>query len=78
MPRSVRNFWIDTSVDGRQTDIATGPRNKSGGFSINISQRDNGQVTTPLTIEGTARSDGKILLKVKYKGEIVVRHETER
>lgn len=30
MPRCVRPFWVDLSVDGRN-DIGTGPRDNAGG-----------------------------------------------
>lgn len=33
----MRNFWIDTRVDGYKMVVATGPRVKDGGFDLLIS-----------------------------------------
>jgi hypothetical protein len=53
MPRNVRNFWIETTVDGRKSKIATGPRRKGGGFNIVVRVREKGQISNEtLKIEG--------------------------
>ena len=44
-PRNVRNFWIELNVDGRETEIATGPVAKDGGFSMSILIRENGKIS---------------------------------
>lgn len=36
MPRNVRNFWIEGRVDGRSSQIATGPIRSDGGFSLSV------------------------------------------
>ena len=36
MPRNVRNFWLNLSVDGKRTDVASGPVAKDGGFELRI------------------------------------------
>lgn len=52
MPRNVRNWWIEIEVDGRKHRVATGPRNKGGGFSIVIKQRDGGSIVKAAEING--------------------------
>lgn len=51
-PRTVRNFWIDGEVDGRQSPVTGGPSSENGGFYLNIYMRDNGEVTLPVSIRG--------------------------
>ena len=63
MPRNVRNFWVELSVDGRATDIASGPRASSGGIDIDIYQRDRGDVRRVLNISGRPLS-GKLYLRI--------------
>ena len=50
---AVRNFWIEVTVDGRKTKIATGPRSKDGGMEITIKQRNNGSIDHALTVRCT-------------------------
>lgn len=58
MPRSVRNFWVDLTVDGRESSIGTGPRSKDGGFYMNIYIREDGDISSnALSIVGTCIGD---------------------
>ena len=52
MPKNVRNFWIELVVDGKKTKVATGPRSKSGGFSLTVKQRDLGGIRTAVEVVG--------------------------
>jgi hypothetical protein len=45
MPRNVRNFWVNLSVDGRKSIVATGPVAKDGGFALDILIRENGSIS---------------------------------
>lgn len=65
MPRNVRNFWIDGSIDGRNSKLSGGPRSKSGGFSLTVFQRDNGCVSRALIIDGFANDNGELTLSVR-------------
>ena len=38
----MRNHWVNVSVSGRQTDIATGPRRKDGDMTIDLAQINEG------------------------------------
>ena len=44
MPRNVRNFWVDLSVDGRKDSVGTGPREKTGGMDATFYIRKDGDV----------------------------------
>lgn len=53
MPRFVRPFWLELSVDGRKTKICTGPRRSDGGFKLLVKWRDgNGNVQPVGTLSG--------------------------
>lgn len=54
---AVRSSWVNVSVDGRKTDIGTGPASKTGGLMAWFKLRDNGGITDVLTVE--TRSDGE-------------------
>lgn len=81
MPRNVRNFWIDANIDGRQESLSGGPASKTGGFTLNIRMRDNGEVSHVVRIWGMANDEGEISLFVQNekKGrERVLEFHTKR
>lgn len=57
------NFWVDINIDGRKTRLSGGPKNKDGGFSMAIYQRDKGQSVKALEIEGVVE-DNKLAIYV--------------
>ncbi len=83
MPRNVRNFWLEIEVDGRKSRIGVGPVRKNGGFTLSIRQRDDGQVTKPMVINGFADDMGNIRLEVmaeKVQGshKVIWENKTKR
>jgi len=58
MPRIVRNFWFTANVAGKQAEIASGPKSATGGLSLNLYQRDNGEVKDIFHISCQAHADG--------------------
>lgn len=75
MPRNVRNFWIEGTIDGRETPIVGGPRSKDGGMFLNLYIRDNGDIEKALTINCYADGDNlKIIVGDRYNknGEYIV------
>jgi len=64
MPVIVRNFWVDAQVDGRQEDLGSGPRAKDGGMTLQVYQRDDGGIVKALSIWGTTRTDGTLVLQI--------------
>jgi len=65
MPRTVRNFWIDACVDGRQSDIGTGPRGPQGGFSLTVYQREDNDVRHALSVRGSCDREGNLTLSIQ-------------
>jgi hypothetical protein len=74
----VRNFWIDGQIEGRESGIGTGPKAKDGGFTLYIKQRNDGDIETPLRIEGIADSNGNLTLVAFSDGKKVFEHTTKR
>ncbi len=68
---AVRNWWIEADIDGRKTSLSGGPRNREGGFSLRIYQRDNGSIMTAGTIRGHVNNFGKIVLEGYINGQEV-------
>jgi hypothetical protein len=64
MPRNVRNFWIELDVDGRKETLEAGPVSKTGGFSITIKMRNDGDIEIPVRINGFANDEGDICLSI--------------
>jgi len=60
----VRNFWIEADIDGRKTELAGGPRRKDGGFDAVVYIRDDGEISTAVTLRGYVYND-KTILEVK-------------
>lgn len=65
MPRNVRNFWLDASIDGRSSDLSGGPVAKDGGFNLKLLQRSNGDIldggAETVNIRGVSDGDEVIL-----------------
>ena len=74
---SVRNFYIDARIDGRESHIKGGPARKDGGLSIILTQRDKGSIIEAFRIESIA--DGDTLRTIIWSnGEFVAEFKTER
>lgn len=71
MPRNVRNFWLELSVDGSKSGVSTGPRNKDGGFHLRIRQRSDGGIITAATVDGFADSKGNLTLTVRADDQVI-------
>ncbi len=62
----VRNFWIDGYIDGRQTVLSGGPKNKEGGMAVNIFQRDEGGIEEAVCIR-CGEINGRLVTTVTAK-----------
>ncbi len=78
MPRNVRNFWVELSIDGRPTPIAGGPRNKDGGFDLVVKMRDKGGIKEAFAVNGRVLSDGRLVVTVEDQQQQFLRIESER
>jgi hypothetical protein len=68
---AVRNWWIEADIDGRQTYLSGGPRNKGGGFRLDIYQRSNGNITKAGYLEGFCGADGQLVLRGDVGGTYI-------
>ena len=71
MPRNVRPFWFDLSVDGRN-DIGTGPSGLEGGATCIIRIRHQDDVYTALRIECIAINRDEREVRVFADGRCVL------
>lgn len=82
MPQHVRNFWLVAQVDGRATQIATGPARADGGMRLTMYVRHAGEVVKSVSIDCVALCDGQLCLRVfeppSYGGKCVFEHLTNR
>ena len=77
---AVRPFYIDAHIEGRRTNLAGGTARKDGEQTIDIKQRDRGEITTPFKIrQYSAEVDGvhKLVTDVYYLGELIKSHITD-
>jgi len=79
---AVRPFYIESSIDGRKTDLSGGPQNKEGGIYTTIYQRNEGSIAEAFKVKcySNVRDDGTIILTTAVydaeTGECVARKET--
>lgn len=67
---AVKPFYIDARIEGRKTHLAGGTKRKDGEHTIDIYQRDNGDITTPFKIrQYTSEIEGvhKLVTDVYYQ-----------
>ena len=66
----MRNFWIEATIDGKKTKLASGPRAKDGGFELTVRMRDKGTSVVGATVTGWVMHDGRLALECGMdKGE---------
>jgi hypothetical protein len=67
---SLKNWCITVEIDGRRDPITVGPVAHSGGFSIDIRQKDCGESTVVAKLEGKVcgRDDGELVLRSTVLG----------
>jgi hypothetical protein len=64
MPRNVRNFWIETRVDGAEPR-AMGPKASGGGFTQDILMREKGEPSaTVIQLRGRVTATGETELQI--------------
>lgn len=79
MARNVRNSYVNIQVDGRATDISTGPISKDGGMVARFKVRDDGCAVKSVTVSAWAARDGTLRLTVEDpEGNEIFRQTTTR
>lgn len=75
---AVRNFYVEANIDGRETTLGGGPRNKEGDMTVRLYQRDEGAITEVLMIDCDER-DGNLITRVFDKDHnLLFTYETKR
>jgi hypothetical protein len=71
---------MEANVDGRESTIGTGPRNKEGGLQIELYQRDDGGVMDSVRIDCWVNEDKSIFLRIidQQSGDVVFERKTVR
>lgn len=73
----VRNFYVSAHIDGRETDLGSGPRRGDGGMRITLTQRNEGAIEEAFYIVCNA-VNGKLFTDIYSNGQFVARYETKR
>ena len=71
MPRNVRNSWVTVNVDGRNSEMASGPVAKDGGLQAQFKFRHEGSIIDGITVTQGVTSDGKIHVMVEFSDELM-------
>ena len=74
---ALRNFWIDSKIDGRETTLSGGPRSKDGGMSIKVLQRKNGEKVKAVEVK-CSEKNGRLVTCAWIGGEKVGEFVTDR
>ena len=75
---AVRNFYVEADIEGRGTMLGGGPRNKEGGMTTNIYQRDDGGIVQVLKVV-SREYNGKLTTEVFDKdGNKIYTYGSER
>lgn len=73
---AVRPSFVVVQVEGRETDVSTGPRSKKGRMRATFTVREKGDIVEGCVV--SAWSDGKENhLRVYAEGKEVYRKDTE-
>ena len=77
---TIRNFWMETNVDGRESVVSGGPRSKDGGMTAVFHIRNKGGSQKALVVNCFANDDGALKINIfdAQKRETVYTIETER
>jgi hypothetical protein len=69
----MRNFWINSNIDGRQTELAGGPRSKDGEMSTALYVKSKGSSVKALSVDCIPSDNGDLLVKVKLCNDELIR-----
>jgi hypothetical protein len=75
---ALRNFWIESKIDGRKNKLAGGPKSRNGELSTVLYIRNNGfsEVAFKFTCK---ENDGSLSVKIFDKNNnLIYEHKTLR
>ena len=73
----VRNFWVEASIEGQQTELKGGPRGKEQGMMVRLYQRKGGKIETAVTIVSSVNGS-ELVTHVYVDGALAGEYKTER
>lgn len=75
---ALRNFWLETEIDGRKTKLKGGPKSRTGGMRTKVYVRDQG--TSVLACKIICRECGNDLIVMIYDkdGQLIHSNTTKR
>lgn len=75
---ALRNFWLEAEIDGRKTQLAGGPKNRTGGMTTKVYVRDQG--TSVLACKIVCREcKGDLIIRIYDKdGHLINSNTTKR
>lgn len=68
----MRNFWIESVVDGRESNVAGGPRRNDGRMSTNLYFNSNGCSTRAVSVNCSPNDDGTLEVRVKTCNDEII------
>lgn len=77
---AVRPFYIESDIEGRQTNLAGGPKSGRGDMTTSVYQRDEGAITEPYKICCRHKFEGEehyLVTEVFYQGTKIHSHKTK-
>lgn len=75
---AMRNFWLETKVDGRKSILTGGPRNKDGGMTTKIYVRDCGESVLAYKIVCRECDHDLIIMIYDAEGHLIHKTHTTR
>ena len=75
---ALRNFWLETEIDGRKTKLKGGPKSRTGGLCTKLYVRDNSK--SILACKVVCREcDGDLIVMIYNKdGQLIHSNTTKR
>lgn len=75
---ALRNFWVETQIDGRKTKLTGGPKNKTGGLRTKVYVRDRGQSVLACKIVCTECEGDLLVMLYNKDGQLIHSNTTKR
>lgn len=77
-----KGFFIHAEIDGKVSPVSGGPKSRSGGMTVRLTQRNKGSIVTAFNLrsETFTNDAGKLMLRtsvIDSDGIVVASKETE-
>ena len=66
-PKTKKNFYLNAEIDGRQTNVSAGPKDKDGGMFCRFYMLDKGEVVEAFRVVGTTHDpEGNLTYNIVF------------